>query len=404
MIATVGNIGDKVRSDCFIKLELKKSGGIQLKLQSKVGFLFEDSIRKLCHNILNFFKIKDAELEITDKGALPFVIAARMEAAIKMLIKTDKNFLLEILPENLQVSPPDRNWFSRLYLPGNSPAMMLNAGIHNPSAIILDLEDSVAPERKPEARLLVRNALRSHSFLGAERMVRINPVPFGLDDLEDIIPHAVHTILVPKVESAEQITCVNDRIRTIFRKTGQTGYVRLIPIIETALGVMKAFEIAQAADNIVAMTIGLEDYTADIDAQRTYEGKESAFAKGMVLNACKAAGIQALDSVFSDVSDMEALKKYALNSKAIGYDGMGCIHPRQLKIINESFAPSEYEIDQAKKIVTAYNEASKNGFGVVALGTKMIDLPVVKRAEKIMNLAIQTGKVNPDWINPSLDK
>lgn len=405
MTATAGNIGDKIRSDCFVKLELKKSGGIQLNLQSKLSFLFEDSIRTLCHDILNFFEIKHAEVEITDKGALPFVIAARMEAAVKMLVKTDKNFLLEILPENLQSSPPDRHRFSRLYIPGNSPAMMLNAGIHKPSAIILDLEDSVAPERKPEARLLVRNALRSHSFLGAERMVRINPVPFGLDDLEDIIPHAVHTILVPKVESAEQITRVNDRIRTIFRKTGQTACVRLIPIIETALGVMRAFEIAQADDNIVAMSIGLEDYTADIAAQRTNEGKESEFAKGMVLNACKAAGIQALDSVFSDVSDMEALKKYALNSKALGFEGMGCIHPRQLKIINESYTPNEQEIEQAKKIVMAYNEASKKGLGVVALGTKMIDLPVVKRAEKIMKLAIQTGKVDPHWIlNATSDK
>lgn len=398
MTATAGNIGDKIRSDCFVRIDLKKSGGIKLDLQSRVSFLFEDSIRNLCNDILDFFDIRHAIVEIIDKGALPFVIAARIESAVKLLVKTDKNYILEILPENLLPSPPDRHRFSRLYIPGNSPSMMLNAGIHKPSAIILDLEDSVAPEKKTEARLLVRNALRSHSFLGAERMVRINPIPFGLDDLDDIVPHAVHTILVPKVESAEQIARVNDRIRAIFRKTGQTGCVRLIPIIETALGVMKAFEIAQSADNIVAMSIGLEDYTADIAAQRTNEGKESEFAKGMVLNACKAVGIQALDSVFSDVSDMEALKKYALSSKALGFDGMGCIHPRQIKIINESFTPNEQEIEQAQKIVLAYNEAAKNGLGVVALGTKMIDLPVVKRAEKILNIAIQAGKVNAEWI------
>lgn len=406
MNATAGNIGDKIRSDCFVKLELKQSGGIQLKLQSKVGFLYGDSILSLCHNMLNYFEIKNAVIEITDKGALPFVIAARIEAAIKKLVQTNRNYLFEILPENLLPYTTESHRFSRLYLPGNSPAMFLNAGIHKPSAIILDLEDSVSPDRKAEARLLVRNALRSHSFFSAERMVRINQLPLGLDDLGDILPHTVHTILVPKVENADQIKRVNDRIRAIFMKTGQTRCVNLIPIVETALGIMRAFEIAQAAENIVAMSIGLEDYTADIAAQRTNEGKESEFAKGMVLNACKAAGIQALDSVFSDVSDMDALKKYVLTSKAMGFEGMGCIHPRQIKIINDCYAPSEKEIEQAQKIVMAYNEAIKNGLGVVALGSKMIDLPVVKRAEKIIKLALQTGKINPDWVraNHASDK
>jgi citrate lyase subunit beta / citryl-CoA lyase len=404
MTAAAGNIGDKIRSDCFVKLELNNSGGIALKLQSKVSFLYDDSIRNLCHDLLNFFEIKHAAIEITDQGALPFVIAARLEAAIKTLNKTNKHYLLGILDENLSSSPPDRHRFSRLYLPGNSPAMMLNAGIHQPSAIILDLEDSVSPDKKMEARLLVRNALRSHNFMGAERMVRINQIPYGLDELEDIVPHGVQTILVPKVENADQIKSVNGKISEIFKKTGQSGTINLIPIIETALGVMKAFEIAQAADNIVAMSIGLEDYTADIGAQRTNEGKESEFAKGMVLNACKAVGIQALDSVFSDVSDMDELMKYALRSKAMGFSGMGCIHPRQLKVINECFTPSEQEIEQAKKVVMAYNEAIKNGLGVVALGTKMIDLPVLKRFEKIIKLAVETGKLDSDWMSQSIVK
>jgi citrate lyase subunit beta / citryl-CoA lyase len=401
MIATAGNTGDKTRSDCFVNLQVRKAGGIQLEINSKVGFLYNESIQSLLRDMLKYFDIKHARIELIDQGALPFVIAARAEAAIKKLIHTEKQYLLDVISENSTKVPFDKPRLSRLYLPGNSPSMMLNAGIHNPYAIILDLEDSVAAEKKQEARFLVRNALRSHNFMSAERMVRINQLPQGLDDLDYVIPHSVHTILIPKVENAEQICLVNERIESVYKNSGQSGTVWLIPIIETAMGVLKSLEIAQSSENIVAMSIGLEDYTADIGAQRTYKGKESQFAKAQVLNACKAVRIQALDSVFSDISDIEALKRFALESKSLGFDGMGCIHPRQLKTINECYSPNESDIEHAKKILIAYNEATEKGLGVVSLGTKMIDLPVVKRAAKILNLAIETGKLNPDWMNNS---
>jgi citrate lyase subunit beta/citryl-CoA lyase len=397
-IATAGNNGEKDRSDCFVSLELTPSGGIQIDLSSKVKALYGKTILALCSDVLQFFGIENAILKVEDKGALPFVMTARIEAAVKQLIDTDKEFLPEMLPENLSSSTRDQRRISRLYLPGNTPALMLNAGIHAPNGIILDMEDAVGISEKPEARYMVRNALRSINFIDAERMVRINQIPAGLDDLDYLIPHHVNLILVPKCESATQIQQVNQRISTIQEKSGLKNPVWLMPIIESAMGVMKALEIAQSAENVVAMAIGLEDYTADIGTQRTAEGTESFFARCQVVNACKAAGIQAIDSVFSDISDMEALKENVLRSKALGFDGMGCIHPRQIKVIHDNFAPDEKEIENAKNIVLAFFEATEKGIGVVSLGNKMIDAPVVKRAHRTIDLAVSMGKLDANWV------
>jgi len=244
---------------------------------------------------------------------------------------------------------------------------------------------------------MVRNALRGIDFYNAERMVRINQIPNGLEDLKYIIPHNVNLILVPKCEGADQIKLLNEHIEELKKQHPISHDIWLMPIIESALGVMKAFDIATAAPNVVALAIGLEDYTADLGVKRTAEGSESFFARSVLVNACRAAGIQAIDSVFSDVSDMEALKNNVLRSKALGFDGMGCIHPRQIKVIKESFAPESDEIEKAMKIINAYMIAKENGLGVVSLGTKMIDAPVVKRAERTLQLAITMGKLSPQW-------
>ncbi len=395
--AFAGNKGDKDRSDCFISLEPATSGGIKIDLKSKVKSLYGESIAALCTDVLNFFEIEHAVITIEDKGALPFVIAARLEAAIKRVIRTEKEYLPDMLAENQYSTVKDQLRFSRLYLPGNTPSLMINAGIHKPNAVILDLEDAVAVDKKNEARLLVRNALRVLDFMGAERMVRINQLPAGLNDLDYIIPYNVNVVLVPKCESAHQLHEVNNHILSIQTRLKINTPVWLMPIIESALGVMNAFEIAMAAKNIVAVAIGLEDYTADLGVTRTPEGTESLFARSMVVNACKAAGIQPIDSVFSDVGDMDGLKQNVLQSKALGFEGMGCIHPRQINVIHENFAPDAQEIDKAKRIIMAFEEATKKGLGVVSLGTKMIDAPVVKRAQRSIDLAVAMGKLKNNW-------
>ncbi len=393
----IGNKGAGIKSDCHVSMQLTKQGGIDLTLNSKVEVMFGKANRKLISEILEFYGIQHAKIEITDTGALPFVLMARMEAAIKKLIDTDKNFLPELIPQNKYQTQKDSFRFSRLYLPGNSPKLMINAGIHNPNGIILDFEDAVAPDKKYEARFLVRNALLQCDFYGAERMVRINQIPAGLDDLDYIVPYNVNLILIPKCENAQQIEQVNEKIESIKKEKNIEGNIWLMPIVESALGVIKAYEIASAADNVVSVAIGLEDYTADLGTRRTNEGRESFFARSMVVNAARAAGIQPIDSVFSDVSDMEALKENVIMSKGLGFDGMGCIHPRQIEVIHKNFAPDNAEIEKAKKIVNAFFNAQEKGLGVVSLGSKMIDAPVVKRAQKTISLAVSLGMLDKDW-------
>jgi len=239
--------------------------------------------------------------------------------------------------------------------------------------------------------------LRGLNFYGAERMVRINQLPAGLEDLEYVVPHFVNLILLPKCEMAAQVQEVDEKITHILAEAELEYPVYIMPIIESALGVVNAYQIAAASDRVAALAIGLEDYTADLGAQRTREGRESFYARNQLVNAAKAAGIQAIDSVFSDVADMEALRNVVLESKSLGFDGMGCIHPRQIKVIHESFAPTEAEIIKSKKIVLAFDHATEKGLGVVSLGSKMIDPPVVKRAQNTITMALEAGLIQENW-------
>ncbi|WP_163515305.1 aldolase/citrate lyase family protein [Gelidibacter japonicus] len=394
---SAGNRGEKVRSDCFMTFELKTEGGIKLTLSSKVESIYGEHIRLLCLKILDYFEVKHAVLDIEDSGALDFVIAARLESVIKQSKASDKEFLQELITENTLITNKKRNRITRLYLPGNTPSLMINSGIHQPDGVILDLEDSVAYLKKHEARFLVRNALRSLNFLGAERMVRINQFPEGLKDLPYLIPHNVNVILIPKCENEVQIKTIVGHIEMIQKKSKTINPVWLMPIIESAKGVLNIVEIAKSSNTIVAIAIGLEDLTADLGVSRTHLGIESLFARSQIITTCKAFGIQPIDSVFSDVEDLEGLKENVLASKSLGFEGMGCIHPRQIEIIRRYFAPSDDEIEEAKSIIVAYNLAIEKGLGVISLGTKMIDVPVVEKAKHIIKHAIELGRLDENW-------
>lgn len=393
-----GKRGDSVRSDCYFEIELKNSGGIKINLKSKVDSMYGESIKKLILDMCDHFEIKNAKILCEDNGALPFVLAARFELAVKRLYpELEKEYFLTPIKKSFYATSKERLRRTRLYLPGNEPKFFVNAGLHSPDGIILDLEDSVAPSEKDAAQILVRNALRSVDFYGAERMVRINQLPKGLEDLKYIVPHNVHVILIPKCESAQQVKSVVEEVKILKTEFSISNTIYLMPIIESALGVIKAYEIASASEKICGLAIGLEDYTADIGTQRTNEGRESIFARQMLVNAAKAAGIQAIDTVFSDIADMEALRQSVIEAKSLGFEGKGCIHPRQIKVVHEAFAPQNEEIEKAKKIVLAFEEAEKKGLGVVSLGSKMIDPPVVKRAIKTIDLAILNNLLDKNW-------
>jgi citrate lyase subunit beta/citryl-CoA lyase len=344
-------------------------------------------------DVLRTLGVEQAFVEIVDEGALPFVIAARVETAVRRSgLAQSKSALPDALPLPAP-STRDRLRRSRLYLPGNEPKYFVNAGLHGPDAIILDLEDSVHHAEKDAARLLVRNTLRAVDFGAAERMVRINQLPLGLEDLEEIIPQSPDLILLPKAETAEQVKQVGAAIDSTARKAGVTRPIWLMPILESALGIENAFAIATASDRIAGITIGLEDYTADLGVVKTLGGSESLYARNRVVNAAHAAHVQAIDSVYSDVADSEGLLHWGEASRAMGFEGMGCLHPAQIEVIHRAFAPSPQELEKALKIVAAYEDAQARGLGVVSLGSKMIDAPVVQRALKLVVRARQMGIV-----------
>jgi citrate lyase subunit beta/citryl-CoA lyase len=403
-VAEAGRRGPDVRSDCWVKITPTPAGSLEVKLLTKVEVMYGEAIRGLIRDVLTALGVRSAVVEMEDAGALPFVQMARLEAAVRrlhgaggMAVSAVPEYLPEFVAGAQYPTERDRFRRSRLYLPGNESRFMLNAGLHEPDGVILDLEDSVAPPAKDEARLLVRNALRSIDFKGAERMVRINQGERGLIDLDFIVPQNVHVVVIPKVEDPEQVRQVDARIDqtlkdgTVRRSGSAVSRPYLMPIVESALGAIKAYEIATASKNICALTIGLEDYTADLGTQRTNEGRESFWARCQVVNAARAAGVQPIDTVFSDIADMEGLRASVLEAKSLGFDGKGCIHPRQIRVIHEAFAPAPQELEKAQKIVAAFKDAEQKGLGVVALGNKMIDPPVVKRALRVVKLAEAMG-------------
>jgi len=386
-----GRAGSDVRSDLHVTVEERASGGVEIELRSRVALYYGDTIRQQVREVLRALGIVHAFVSLVDEGALPFVIAARLEAAIR---RAGLGHQTSALPDPMPLpaaSARDRLRRSRLYLPGNEPKYFVNAGLHGPDAVILDLEDSVHHAEKDAARLLVRNALCAVDFGAAERMVRINQLPLGIADLEEIVPQSPDLILIPKVETAAQVTEVSDSIERIAKRSGVTRPIWLMPILESALGIENAFAIATASDRIAGITIGLEDYTADLSVVKTAAGNESLFARQRVVNAAHAARVQAIDSVYGDVADSAGLQRWGEAARAMGFEGMGCIHPTQIEIIHRAFAPSPNELEKALKIVAAYEDAQARGLGVVSLGPKMIDAPVVQRALKLVERARQMG-------------
>ncbi|NNE45765.1 MAG: citrate lyase ACP [Rhodothermales bacterium] len=390
-----GRRGDGVRSDVFVSVERTERGGLSLDVTSRAEALYGESIRKDVTEVVNAFGLGDATVTVEDQGALPFVLAARVETALRRLgLEGDGRPARH--PRTYPRTERDRLRRSRLYLPGNEPKFMINAALHAPDAVILDLEDSVHPLEKDAARIVVRNALRCLDFRGCERMVRINQHEAGLLDLDAVIPESPDLILIPKAQTVDDVRQVVERIREIQRGTEQPEPIWIMPILESALGIENAFDIARASENVVALTIGLEDYTADLGVRKTFEGDESLYARMRLVNASVAAGLQAIDSVFGNVGDMDALRAWATRSKGMGFEGMGCIHPRQIRPIHESFAPSEAEIEKSLTIVAAFELAQARGLSVVSLGSKMIDPPVVIRAQRLVETARRAGLISDE--------
>ena len=258
---------------------------------------------------------------------------------------------------------------------------------------MLDLEDSVTMTEKDAARLLVHNALKTIDYGNTEMVVRVNPLntPYGKKDVEAVVKAGVHVIRMPKTETADEIRELEAEIEKVETELGCVGRTQIMAAIESTLGVINAYQIATASKRMMGIALGAEDYCANLKAQRTPEGMELLQARQTIVVAARAAGIDALDTVYSNLNDMETFRKEVELIKTLGFDGKSIINPRQIEIVNEVFAPTEKAIEKAKTIIAAIKEAEKRGSGVIAVNGKMVDRPVVIRAQRTIDLAIASG-------------
>lgn len=283
---------------------------------------------------------------------------------------------------------------SSLYASGSSPAHMIQTQFYNQDCIVYDLEDSVSIEEKDAARILVCNFIQAHRPKGKQIVIRVNPIHtvFFAEDLEACVRVRPDAIRLPKVESAEEVRTVAARMSEIEKSAGiPEGSVKLWCNIESYMGVLNAREIATAHKRVVAMALSAEDFTASMKAERTKEGWEIFHARNMVLLACRAAGIDALDAVYAGFDDVEGLKADTMRGKSLGFDGKTLIHPKQVDVVNEVFTPSQKEIDHALRVFDAIEDAKRNKKGAISLDGSMLDEAVVIRARRVIALAKAAG-------------
>ncbi len=283
---------------------------------------------------------------------------------------------------------------SMLFLPGNNPNLLINGSCLGADAVIFDLEDAVAPSEKDTARILVRNTMKYMDFGSTEKIVRINSIdtPYWQRDLEEVMPYRPQLILLPKTGTAQDILAADACMTQVEKTLGlEENTVGLMPLIETALGVENAFAIATASRRVKALFLGAEDLTADLQCRRTKEGREIEYARTRLVVAARAAGVDVYDTPFTDVNDDEGIWKDAETAKALGFTGKSSISPRHVEVINSVFSPTEKEIDYAYAVMEAIAAAKAQGKGAIALRGKMIDAPIVARAQRTIEMAKALG-------------
>ena len=282
---------------------------------------------------------------------------------------------------------------SMLFLPGNNPNMLINGNCLGSDAVIFDLEDAVAPDQKDAARILVRNTLKYMDFRGCERIVRINSIgtPYWQEDLKALLPYKPDLILLPKTESARDILTIDAYMMELGSEVG------VMALIETALGVENAFQIASSSKRLKALFLGAEDLTADLRCKRTKEGREIEYARHRLVVAARAAGVDVYDTPFTDVNDDEGIVTDASLAKALGFTGKASISPRHVEVINSVFSPTQKDVDYAYEVMEAIALAKEQGKGAISLHGKMIDAPIVTRAEQTIAMAEALGMRRGDF-------
>jgi citrate lyase subunit beta/citryl-CoA lyase len=286
---------------------------------------------------------------------------------------------------------------SLLYVPGNMPSMLQNVPLFQCDAVQIDLEDAVPLAEKDAARILVRRFLDTYKVRNKEVLVRINGLDtkWALDDLKTVLPGIPDGIRLPKADSPDVVERLDTLLTEYEEELGlELGFFKILPSIETAQGVINAVHTARASTRLIGLAFGAEDYTATMEIERTKTGEELFNARMNVLWAAKAAGIQALDSIFADVNDMDALRRETELIKKLGFTGKSLVNPRQIDVVHEVFAPKQAEVDYALQVMDAIKRAREMGTGVISLKGKMIDRPVVVRAARVLSTARAHGMVD----------
>ena len=286
---------------------------------------------------------------------------------------------------------------SLLYVPGNMPSMLQNIPLFQCDAVLIDLEDAVPYSEKDAARILVRRFLEGYKDRNKEILVRINGLDtkWALDDLKAVLPAVPDGIRLPKADSPEIVERLDTLLTEYEEELGlPLGHFKILPSIETAEGVINAVATARSSPRLIGLAFGAEDYTATMEINRTKEGEELFNARMNVLWGAKSAGIQAIDSIFADVNDMEALRRETELVKRLGFTGKCMVNPRQIDVIHEVFAPKQEEVDYALEVMDAIKRAREMGTGVISLKGKMIDRPIVVRAARVIDTARAHGMVD----------
>lgn len=283
-----------------------------------------------------------------------------------------------------------------MFVPGNNPGLMADAHIYSPDALMFDLEDSVKLSEKDSARFLVYQALKTIDYGDIEKVVRVNPLntPYGKADIEAMVFAGADIIRLPKSETAQDVIDVDEWITECEKKAGlEQGSIGMMAAIESGLGILNVLSIAQASPRLIGIAIGAEDFVTDLKTTRSPGGSELFTARSMLVFAARAAGIAVLDTVFADVNDDEGFRREVETIKQLGFDGKSVINPRQIAPVVEIFTPTAKEIEHAERVVEAIKEAEEKGLGVISLNGKMIDKPVVDRAQRVLKMAEAAGVI-----------
>lgn len=381
--------------DVMIRIAPLDTQDIDLQINSSVEKQFGDAIRTTILDVLARYNVRGVQLNVDDKGALDciFTCTTGSPAGTRQRYPGSAMGGLPMISASLQ-QRKTRTRRSMLFVPGANAAMVSNSFIYPADALMFDLEDSVALREKDTARRMVYHALQHPLYRDIETIVRVNALDseWGVNDLEAVVRGGADVVRLPKTDTAQDVLDIEKEILRIEKACGrEPGSTGLLAAIESPLGITRAVEIAHASERLIGIALGAEDYVRNLRTERSPEGTELLFARCSILQAARSAGIQAFDTVYSDANNEAGFLQEAAHIKQLGFDGKSLINPRQIDLLHNLYAPTQKEVDHARRVVEAAEAAAREGLGVVSLNGKMVDGPVIDRARLVLSRAELSG-------------